>query len=113
MTNEAFELIVRQTIKTLPHEFLNQLDNVEIVIEDYPSPNTPILGLYHGVPKTVRLGHFALPDMITIYKEPILAISKNDTEAEENIRDTVLHEIGHHFGLSDEELYKIKYKARK
>ncbi|HVA96699.1 MAG TPA: metallopeptidase family protein, partial [Candidatus Acidoferrales bacterium] len=89
-------------------EFLSQLDNVEIVIEDMP-PDPALLGLYHGVPKTGRgIGYFALPDKITIYKEPLLRISRNDEEAKENIRSTVLHEIGHHFGLSDEELYKIK-----
>ena len=108
MTDGDFEQIVRQTIKSLPKKFLTQLDNVEIVIEEIP-PNPSLLGLYRGVPKTGRgFGYFALPDKITIYKEPLLRISRNDEEAKENIRDTVLHEIGHHFGLSDEELKKIK-----
>jgi len=108
MTNEEFEKIVRQTITSLPKEFLSQLDNVEIVIEDFP-PNPSLLGLYRGIPKTGRgIGYFALPDKITIYKEPLLNISRNDEEAKINIRNTVLHEIGHHFGLSDEELYKLK-----
>ena len=109
MSDEEFERIVRETIKSLPKEFLTQLDNVEIVIEDQPS-NPSLLGLYHGVPKTGRIGYFALPDKITIYKIPLLRISRGVEEAEKNIRDTVLHEIGHHFGLSDEELYKIKNK---
>lgn len=108
MTNDEFENIVRQTIKQLPQEFLSQLDNLAIVIENYPPENMRLLGLYRGVPKNVRLGHFALPDKITIYKQPLLAISKNDKEAALNIRDTVLHEIGHHFGLSDTELATIK-----
>jgi predicted Zn-dependent protease with MMP-like domain len=112
MTNEEFEQTVRQTIKSLPKEFLDQLDNVEIFIEDTPPHNAPLLGLYNGVPKTVRLGHFAYPDKITIFKEPLLKISKNDDEAKENIRDTVLHEIGHHFGLSDAELYTITHKSK-
>src|SRR6266480_3940741 len=108
MTNEEFEKVVRQTIQSLPKEFLIQLDNVEVVIEDYPPHNEPLLGLYRGVPKTGRIGYFALPDKITIYKEPLLRISRDEEEAKENIKNTVLHEIGHHFGLSDEELYKIK-----
>jgi len=106
MTDEDFQNIVKQTIKSLPEAFLTQLDNVEIVIEEKPS-NPSLLGLYRGVPKTNRYGYFALPDKITIYKEPLLRISKNDEETKENIRDTVLHEIGHHFGLSDEEMNKI------
>ena len=108
MTDEEFEQIVRQTIDSLPKEFLTQLDNVEIVIEDQP-PNPRLLGLYRGVPKTNRgFGYFALPDKITIYKQPLLRISRNEEEAKKNIRNTVLHEIGHHFGLSDKELYRIK-----
>ena len=107
MTDEEFELIVRQTIQSLPKEFLSQLDNVEIVLEEHPN-NPALLGLYHGIPKTERLSYSALPDKITIYKEPLLRISKDYEEAKKNIRNTVLHEIGHHFGLSDEELYRIK-----
>src|SRR4051812_2404117 len=107
MTDEAFEIIVRQTIQSLPEEFLTQLDNVEIVIEDEPPHNAPLLGLYHGVPKTKRFSYSALPDKITIYKEPLLSISNTEEDAEKHIRKTVLHEIGHHFGLSDEELYRV------
>ena len=108
MSDEAFEQFIRATIQSLPQQFLSQLDNVEIVIEEKP-PDPHLLGLYHGIPKTRRgIGYFALPDKITIYKEPLLQISRNEEEAKAHIRDTVLHEIGHHFGLSDEELYKIK-----
>ena len=108
MTDEAFKQIVQETIQTLPKEFLRQLDNVEIVIEEYP-PDPSLLGLYHGVPKTGRgIGYFALPDKITIYKKPLLRISRNEDEAKKHIHDTVLHEIGHHFGLSEEELSKIR-----
>jgi predicted Zn-dependent protease with MMP-like domain len=108
MTDEAFEQIVRAAIQSLPPEFLTQLDNVEVVIEDIPPHNAPLLGLYRGVPKTGRFGYFALPDKITIYREPLLQISRNEDEAKINIRNTVIHEIGHHFGLSDEELDKLK-----
>jgi len=108
VSTEEFEKIVQEAIKSLPEEFLSQLDNVEIVIEDIPPYNAPLLGLYRGVPKTGRYGYFALPDKITLYKQPLLQISQNDEDAKNNIRNTVLHEIGHHFGLSDEELYKLK-----
>lgn len=108
MTDEEFEQIVRATIQSLPKEFLSQLDNVEVVIEDEPPAHLPILGLYRGVPKTKRISYSNLPDKITIYKNPLLEISRDADEAKRNIKETVLHEIGHHFGLSDEELYKIK-----
>jgi predicted Zn-dependent protease with MMP-like domain len=108
MTDEEFEQIVRTTVQSIPKEFLMQLDNVEIVIEDTPPPQLPLLGLYRGVPKTKRMSYSALPDKITIYKQPLMQISRTEEEAKKNIRDTVLHEIGHHFGLSDEELERIK-----
>jgi predicted Zn-dependent protease with MMP-like domain len=108
MTDEEFERIVTQTIQSLPYEFKTQLDNVEIVIEERP-PDPRLLGLYRGVPKTDRgIYYFSLPDKITIYKEPLLRISRSVAEAKQHIRETVLHEIGHHFGLSDAELYRIK-----
>ena len=112
MQDEDFEKVVTESINELPTEFKSQMDNVEIVIEDWPvnaqgKPYAGLLGLYHGVPKTERNTFPALPDKITIYKEPILLISKNIEEAKKNIKDTVLHELGHHFGLSDEDLERI------
>jgi len=59
-------------------------------------------------PKTERYSYSALPDKITIYRLPLLRISQTEEEAEENIKKTVLHEIGHHFGLSDEQLSHLK-----
>jgi predicted Zn-dependent protease with MMP-like domain len=108
MSDEEFETIVRQTIQSLPKEFLSQLDNVEVVIDDEAPPDLPLLGLYRGVPKTKRVSYSALPDKITIYKQPLLQLSRDEEETKKNIKETVLHEIGHHFGLSDEELDKIK-----
>jgi predicted Zn-dependent protease with MMP-like domain len=115
MNDQDFENIVRQTIQNLPNEFKSQLDNVSIVIEDIPSeedlPESAhyfLLGLYRGVPKTKRLSYSALPDKITIYKQPIFHIAKDEEDTKRIIRETVLHELGHHFGLSDEELRHIK-----
>lgn len=110
MTNEDFGQIVRDTIEHLPREFKSQLDNVDIVIEDWPGEDLPVitpgllLGLYQGLPKTKRFSYSLLPDKITIFKGPILHIAHDDNEAKQIIKDTVLHELGHHFGLSDEEL---------
>ena len=119
MSDKDFEDIIRETIEGLPEEFKKQLDNVEIVIADEPgtdgvqigiSKHALLLGLYRGIPKTARFSCAALPDKITLYKNPILLISKNETEARKNIRKTVLHEIGHHFGLTDEVLAQIEKK---
>ena len=119
MKNSEFEKIIRESLDKLPDEFKSQLDNVEITVEDVPDGDDReeagdgqgvLLGLYQGVPKNERFSYSALPDKITIYKKPILSIAKNDDDAKRIIRDTVLHELGHHFGLSDEELDKIKNK---
>ncbi|MGI8420295.1 MAG: metallopeptidase family protein [Candidatus Levyibacteriota bacterium] len=107
MNEQEFEAIIRKTINALPPNFKEQLENVEITVEDEP-PNPSLLGLYHGVPKTARNSYSTLPDKITIYRLPLLQISGTREEAENNIRKTVLHEIGHHFGLSDQELYRLK-----
>ncbi len=108
--------IVDQTIKDLPSEFATQLDNVGVVVESWPTQaefesikshpsQTLLFGLYKGIPKTFRPHNYsALPDKITIYAGPILMISKDISDAKEKIKKTVLHEIGHHFGLSDAQL---------
>lgn len=121
MTLEEVEQVVGDTLKNLPQEFASKLDNVGIVVEPWPTqqefesikahPNNNLLyGLYRGVPKTIRTSNYsALPDKITIYAGPILMISKDIEEAKQRIRDTVLHEIGHHFGMSDTQLRKLGY----
>ena len=113
MQDDEFEQIVNQSLSELPQEFASQLDNVEVVIEDWPldekgRPHAGLLGLYHGVPKTARGPVPLLPDKITVYKGPLLMISHSEEEAKKNIKNTVLHELGHHFGLTDEELDRLK-----
>ncbi len=113
--------IVDQTIKDLPSEFATQLDNVGVVVEAWPTESefesikshpsqTLLFGLYKGIPKTIRAHNYsALPDKITIYAGPILMVSKDLDDAKQNIKKTVLHEIGHHFGLSDQQLRQRGY----
>jgi predicted Zn-dependent protease with MMP-like domain len=115
------EEVVDQTIKNLPPEFTTQLDNVGVVVEAWPTneefesikahPSSSLLfGLYRGIPKPLRPRNFtALPDKIIIYAGPILMLSKDLEDAKNRIRDTVLHEIGHHFGLSDQQLRQRGY----
>lgn len=110
-----FEKLVNEALDTLPKEFAEKLDNVSITIQEEPTyyqmrkmrlfPNSLLFGLYEGVPQTKR-GHYSgvLPDKITIFKNPILFVSKTAEDVKEQVRKVVMHEIGHHFGLSDEEL---------
>lgn len=112
----AFERLVAEVIETLPSPFVEKLANVAIVVSDAPSsaearavgvaPDSDLLGLYQGTPYGERgTGyHLVPPDRITIYRRPILAVCRTEAEVREEIRTTVLHEVGHYFGLSDAEL---------
>jgi len=119
--NEAdlFETLVAETIDSLPTTFLDALDNVEIVIEEWPDRETlraagvrsryELLGFYHGVPLTERTTNYGLvsPDKISIYRRPIEAICANEAELRATVRRVVLHEIAHYFGIDDDRLHEI------
>jgi len=111
LTDERFRELVEQAMKSLPEQFSERLDNVEILIEDEPDPQTRaqfpgLLGLYRGVPQTERSTfHLGLmPDVISIYKRNIERLCRSEAEVRREVRKTLLHEIGHHFGLSEEDL---------
>jgi predicted Zn-dependent protease with MMP-like domain len=116
MSLEEVEEIVDDVVKDLPEEFATALDNVGLVVEPWPTTeefetikahpsNTLLFGLYQGIPKTKRYSNYSsLPDKITIYAGPILMISKDLEDAKIRIKNTVLHEIGHHFGMTDLQL---------
>ena len=123
MSPDEFQDIVDETIKNLPSEFASKMENVDVLIDEWPSNfemesikshpgKTLLFGLYQGIPKTKRGNYYSgvLPDKITIFAGPILYVSKDKEDAKVRIKDTVLHEIGHHFGLSDEEIYKAMRK---
>lgn len=117
MTMYFFKKLVEEALGLLPSEFAQKLNNVDVVVGDNPSANQLrelglsqndlLFGLYRGIPQTKR-GFYSgvLPDKIIIFKNSIEAVAKTEKEIKEKIRDTVAHEIGHHFGLSDEELTK-------
>lgn len=117
---EEFETIVDSTVEDLPEEFKSQIENVSFLVEEWPSEEdlqsttahsgSTLLGLYRGVPKTKRGDYYSavLPDKIIIFAGPIISISKTEEEAKENIKKTVLHEIGHYFGMSEEEIRKAQ-----
>ncbi|OGY22111.1 MAG: hypothetical protein A2126_00450 [Candidatus Woykebacteria bacterium GWB1_45_5] len=115
MTGEDFEQLVNKALENLPIFFKEKLDNVDVVVEEWPSQEIAkgrlLLGLYQGVPKTKRgTGYtLALPDKITIFQGPIELVSRGNKETIKNlVIDTVQHEIAHHFGISDARLKEIK-----
>ena len=121
MTRERFKELVRQAIDSIPRHFAREVNNVAIVIEDRPSqqlldememgPDEVLLGLYQGVPLPDRQWAHgnALPDCITLYQKSI----EDDCEEDEDeiivaIGETLIHELGHYFGLSEEEIMAIE-----
>jgi len=116
---EDFEQLVAQALDTLPEPFASKLQNVQIVVADEPSfddlsragvpAGSTLLGLYQGVPQTQRNANYTwvLPDKITIYRGPLVRASFDATDVRERVRTTVIHEIAHHFGISDERLDEL------
>ena len=107
---EQFEAWVADALDSLPPDIARLIDNVAIVVEQEPPPGANLLGLYHGVPQTRRSSGYAgaLPDLITIYRGPLERHYGHDPALlRANVRRTVLHEIAHHFGISDERLREL------
>ena len=117
---EQFEQLVVNALDSLPAAVINHLENVDVVIEDWPShedfeeygldDNGTMLGLYEGVPQSDRSSGYGLvlPDKITIFAGPVLNEAREtDGDVERVVRETVIHEIAHHFGISDERLIEI------
>jgi predicted Zn-dependent protease with MMP-like domain len=107
---QRFEEYAREALDSLPSDLRAEMSNVEIVVEEEPPGGRPLLGLYEGIPLT-RRGSFysgALPDKITIYRGPLERLYGSDQETlRKQVRRVVLHEIAHHFGISDERLVEI------
>ena len=120
MIEERFEALVDKAIAGLPEEFKERLENVDVVVQDWPTKmqlqrsrvrhRSYLLGLYEGVPLTMRGRGYTmvLPDKITIFQKPIEAICHNDEEIEREIQKVVRHEIAHHFGIGDRKLKEIE-----
>lgn len=112
-----FEALVEDAIARLPQRFAALLDNVAIVVEEEPSDDDldaldddqdgdELLGIYRGIPATRRVHDMLpmLPDTIAIFRGPIMRISRTRREAIDEIRETVIHELGHYFGLDDRDM---------
>jgi predicted Zn-dependent protease with MMP-like domain len=105
-----FEQHAQDALDALPSDLRARISNLEIVIEDEPPPGTRLLGLYQGVPLTRRSSHYGgvLPDKITIYRGPLVRLYGQQTESlRQEVRRVVLHEVAHHFGISDERQIEI------
>jgi len=114
MSAAQFDDVVAEALDTIPGELAQMISNCVILVEDEPPADQPdLLGLYEGVPLTERgdvyLGELALPDRILIFRAPTLEGCRSVDEVVNEVRITVVHEIAHHFGISDERLHELGY----
>ena len=122
MDQEAFERLAWEALESLPEVFRERLDNVCIVVEDTPAgkgerfrtkKGTILLGLYEGVPVSKRGIWYGsspvVPDKITLYKKNIEESIRSGEEIREKIREVLIHEIGHHFGMDEDEIRRAGY----
>lgn len=106
---EDFEALVADALDEIPPELGAAMDNVVVVVEDWPE-DPELLGLYEGVPLTARGPHTysgVLPDRITIYRGPLCARARHAHDLAAQVRVTVLHEVGHYFGIDDDRLHEL------
>lgn len=104
-----FAELVDDAIDALPAALLKQMDNVIVQVEERDEHEPTLLGLYRGIALTER-GHdysFAAPDTITIFRQAIMDICADETDVAREVRVTVLHEIGHHFGIEEHRLHEL------
>lgn len=106
LSHRQFERLVEKALADLPAEFLDRLENILMVIEAEPPEDiADTLGLYEGVPLTERgTNDVPLPDQITLFKGPIERVCENEQDIAREVRLTVLHEVGHYFGMDEQQL---------
>jgi len=106
-----FEELVGEALDELPPALARLMDNVAIFVEDEAPDDEELLGIYEGIALTERGASYmmALPDRITIYRLPTLAISHDTDEVRRQVHITVVHEIAHHFGIDDDRLHQLGY----
>lgn len=110
MDRSAFERLVAEALDEVPQRFMQALDNVVFLIEDEPPPDLlGCLGVYDGVPLTERggWGEPYLPDRITLFMNPILRICQSADEVRDEVAVTVVHEVGHYYGIDDQRLDEL------
>ncbi|MGH1561352.1 metallopeptidase family protein [Mumia sp. DW29H23] len=112
MSPDRFAELVEQAFDALPEDLTGLLENVVLLIEDdAPADDPTLLGLYDGIPVTERTSAYGgvLPDRITIYRNPTLAICDEEEDVVEEVGITVAHEIAHYFGIDDDRLHELGY----
>lgn len=119
MQRRRFLSLVRQALDSLPSPYRDWIENIDVIVERRPrshhlreagaGPNETLFGLYEGVPLAERTSDYGLvlPDTITIFQEPLEQAFSQEGELIEEVGRTVLHELAHHFGMSDEELERL------
>ena len=118
MKREDFIKVAEETLDSLPEEFRSRIQNVAILVEDFPPhQSTPrpgsqrrlLLGIFHGVPATKKsvFNQSTGPDHIVLYQKNIEAICSSEAEVRHQIRQTVIHELGHYFGMTEEQLKDV------
>ena len=122
MTRERFTELVEEALREIPRRFRKAMKNVAVIVEDDPPPHVldemevepgdSLFGLYQGTPLTERGWGYGntLPDRISIYQNPIEEACEDDDEIRDCVAETVIHEFGHYFGLSEEEIEEIEEK---
>ena len=122
MTRERFTQLVEDALKEIPRRFRKEMKNVAVVVEDEPSPELleemgvepgdTLFGLYQGTPLTERSWGFGnnLPDRISIYQRPTEEACETEDDVRDCVAETVIHEFGHYFGMSEEEIEEIEDK---
>lgn len=122
MTRREFERLVAEAVTLIPARFRREMKNLSLVVEEAPSPQLlaemeieapdSLYGLYQGTPLTERPWGYGnvLPDRITIYQRPIEEDCEDEDEIRAVIGETLIHEVGHYFGLSEEEIEEIEEK---
>ncbi len=125
LSREKFEEMVSEGIKAIPERFLQKLDNVAVVIENEPTPaqmkklkirrGWTLFGLYEGVPQAARGANYSavLPDKITIFQRPIEEAADSGEEVREIVKNTVWHEIAHHFGMDEGRVRQAEARRKK
>lgn len=110
MTLDEFEALVTEEFEALPDEVVNGLDNVAFAVEDRPKDGAlNVLGTYEGHDRFGRAdyGYGQLPDVIVVFREPILAICDNVEQVRHQVHVTLVHEIGHYYGINDDQLHDL------
>ncbi len=125
VSDEQFEELINQSMEELPKEYVERLDNVAITFEDEPDAeqrkrlklrcHESLFGLYEGVPRTERGAGYAmvLPDKITLFKKPIEHSAHTMQEFKAQIKNTLWHEIAHHYGLGHQRIHELEDKMHR